>query len=120
MSVRAFLRPSLGLILAASAAHAQSVVNSTTYEPGTPSQAGTSIVNGNYSQTNSGTLQIRLGDPGQPSDQMLVTGTANLSGTLQVFASRNLQSNQTLDFLQANGGVFGTFSTLSAPNLGLF
>lgn len=120
MSVRAFLRPSLGLMLAASAAHAQSVANSTTYEPGTPSQPGLSIVNGDYTQTSTGTLQIRLGAPGQPFDQLYVTGTANLNGALQVFAPSNVQSNQTIDILEANNGILGSFSTLSSPSLGLF
>ncbi len=51
--------------------------------PGTP---GSLQVNGNYVQTSAGTLDIQVGgsDPGVDYDQLTVSGTATLSGALNV------------------------------------
>ncbi|RYX80204.1 hypothetical protein EON83_29645 [bacterium] len=45
---------------------------------------GTITINGNYTQTSGGVLDMEIGgtDPGTSYDQMIVNGTANLGGTL--------------------------------------
>ena len=61
--------------------------NAATVGPG--NSPGIVTVNGNYSQTSAGTLNIEVGgtNPGAPDfDQLLVNGTVTLAGTLNVTA----------------------------------
>src|SRR5262249_35010936 len=58
------------------------LVNAGTVSPGGGGAAGTLTVAGNYRQGGTGVLTIELG--GAASDQLQVTGTANLNGVLSV------------------------------------
>ena len=60
------------------------LVNAGTVSPGT--SPGTITVQGNYTQESGGTLAIELGGatPGTEHDQLVITGTATLDGTLDV------------------------------------
>jgi Putative Ig domain/PKD domain/RTX calcium-binding nonapeptide repeat (4 copies) len=65
---------------------AGTLVSAGTVRPGSP--VGALTVLGNYTQTASGTLAIELAGttPGVSFDQLVITGTANLDGTLAVSA----------------------------------
>ena len=60
------------------------VINAGTVSPGT--SPGMLLIDGNYTQTAAGTLLIEIGGPVPNSqyDQLVVTGAANLAGTLSV------------------------------------
>src|SRR5262249_18549578 len=86
------------------------LVNSGIVSPG--NSPGTLIVNGNYTQTTGGTLQIEIaGLAPTEHDLLVVNGTANLSGTLQVVRLNNFQLSpgDQITFLTANA-VNGTFN----------
>jgi hypothetical protein len=100
------------------------VQNSGVVAPGTSSGVGTSIgalaVNGNYTQTSGGKLQIELGgtSPGTQFDQLLVTGSVALDGALKVslvngFAPAAGNSFNILDFTSLSG----TFGTVDLPTM---
>ena len=65
------------------------VLNSGRVQPGTSTSIGTLHVNGNYTQT-SGTTEIKLtstgNTPGVNNDNLNITGTAKLGGSLKVLA----------------------------------
>ncbi len=92
------------------------VANSGTLSPGltTPAvTADTLAVAGNYSQTPTGTLVIQLASP-TVFDQLAVTGTATLAGTVQIDTLNSYDPvGQSFMFLTAGGGVTGTFGTLN-------
>ncbi len=71
--------------------------------------AGTRIIDGNFVQAGSGTLEYQVGTP------LKATGTASLDGTLQVFgiASGYVRSSRE-SVLSADGGLSGTFANLTA------
>lgn len=81
-----------------------------TYAPG--NSIGTQVITGNYSQSGSGTLQIEFDDTS--IDLVDITGSATLSGEVEFI---ELAAGATLDtpltFLEADGGVTGTFSTVT-------
>ena len=83
-----------------------------------PGSMGTLTVNGNYTQTASGTLRIEVAGtaPGQ-FDLLAVGGHASLAGTLQLIRLGNfqLQVGDKISFLTAQGAVSGTFSTIQNP-----
>ncbi len=76
---------------------------------------GTTTIEGDYT-INDGTLEIELGglDPGE-SDKVEVTGSANLSGTLDVsmIESDSLLTGETIEILSAGEAVYGEFDTLT-------
>ncbi len=76
---------------------------------------GTTTILGDYT-INDGTLEIELGglNPGE-SDKVEVTGSANLSGTLDVsmIESDSLSTGDTIEILSAVEGVDGEFDTLT-------
>jgi hypothetical protein len=93
-----------------------SIINAATVRPGT--SPGQTTVNGNYTQTAAGTLAIELGGttPGTGYDRLVVTGTANLAGTLDVtlfggFVPSGGQVFQPLTFA-SRGGDFNQPYTL--------
>jgi outer membrane autotransporter protein len=95
------------------------LTNSGIVSPGnSPGLLGTLTVNGNYTQTTGGTLQIEIAGtaPGQ-FDVLSVGGHASLAGTLKLVSLGNfkLQVGETVTFLTAQGGVSGTFSTIQNP-----
>jgi hypothetical protein len=89
-----------------------SVSNSGTIRFGTA--IGTSTIGGNYTQTSTGTLVVKVNDAGQ-SDKLTVGGQALLQGgTLSVAAADGAWNvNRTYSILTAAGGVSGTFSNLN-------
>jgi outer membrane autotransporter protein len=90
-----------------------SVVNSGIVSPGNP--LGTLTINGNYTQNGGGTLRIEIAGAGAGQhDLLIVGGSANLGGTLQLVRLNNfqLQPGEQITFLNASGGVTGTFSTV--------
>src|SRR5262249_14456510 len=78
---------------------------------------GTLTVNGNYVQTSTGTLDIKIGGtmPGEQFDQLIVNGNATLGGTLNVrlIYSYTPPSGTLFQILvtDASHTVSGTFST---------
>ena len=95
--------------------------NSGTVVPGDPGSGGlpgNMTIDGLYTQTSSGTLVINLQNTSSYS-QLLVSGSANLNGTLEVADSpgANVDVGDTFIILKANGGVSGQFSTLENFNI---
>jgi outer membrane autotransporter protein len=93
---------------------APTVINNGTVAPSGPNNTpGTLTVNGNYEQGPTGTLETEFG--GQQSsqaDQLKVTGTAALDGTLALTSLNNFHpaSGDTYTVLTANDGVTGNFT----------
>jgi outer membrane autotransporter protein len=88
-----------------------SVLNNGVVSPG--NTVGTLTINNNYTQSGGGTLRIQIAGVGA-SGSLMIGGTANLGGTLQVIRLNNfqLQPGDQITFLTANGGVNGTFATV--------
>lgn len=96
---------------------ANNMVNSgllTITNPGTPVGAVHSI-GGNFSQTASGTLAIRVNSAGA-GDKVSAGGTATLTGgTVRVVASPGSYApSTTYTILTATGGVAGTFTSVTS------
>ena len=90
-----------------------SVVNRGLVAPG--ASIGKLTINGNYTQSATGTLRIEVAgaSPGQ-YDVLAVSGRANIAGRLQLVRVGNftLQVGDQIAFLTAGGGVSGTFSNV--------
>ncbi|WP_425064357.1 autotransporter outer membrane beta-barrel domain-containing protein [Reyranella sp.] len=86
--------------------------------PGTP--YGTMTVNGAYSQTSSGTLQVAVSSAGQASRLNVIgaTGTASLAGSVlaQVQAGSTYAPRTTYTILQTTGGLSGGFSSVTSSS----
>ena len=83
--------------------------NGGTVAPGTASALGSLSIQGNYTQTGTGTLSIRLGPTS--SDKLAVGGAASLNGTLQLSSAGGpLTLGTTYSVLSANA-LSGTFAT---------
>ena len=108
-----------GGILTGTGTISGNVTNSGIISPGDP--FGTLTIRGNYTQTSNGVFRLELGglSPGE-FGQLAVTGSATLSGTLQVIRTGNIQflPGDKLVFLTANSvaGSFSTIQNLSAIN----
>ena len=89
------------------------VFNSGIVSPG--ASIGTLTINGNYTQSASGTLRIEVAgaSPGQ-YDVLVVNGRASLAGRLQLLRIGGFRPRigDQLAFLTASGGVSGTFDTI--------
>jgi outer membrane autotransporter protein len=87
------------------------LVNSGIVKPG--DSPGTLTVNGNYSQTATGTLRIEVASVTEHG-LLAVGGHASLGGTLQLIGlgGFTLHVGDQLTFLTAIGGVNGTFGTV--------
>jgi fibronectin-binding autotransporter adhesin len=85
-----------------------SVINAGQINPGEAGTTSILTINGDYTQLASGVLNIRVGghDPGSGYDQLIITGTATLDGTLNV---------RLVNFTPQSGDVFQilTFNLLS-------
>jgi uncharacterized protein with beta-barrel porin domain len=93
------------------------VFNNGFVNPGT--SPGTLTINGNFSQSSSGTLQIEVASP-SVFDRLVISGNANLDGTLQILnLGRRLKYGQRYAFLQA-GRINGTFDQILMPQPGTF
>lgn len=66
-------------------------------------------INGNYTQTGNGALEI------EPGDLLWVSGHATLAGTLRLVAAGKLKYGQQITFLQA-GSISGEFDEIVVPN----
>ena len=92
------------------------VANSGTLSPGINSPGlatGVLGVNNNFVQTATGVLVIQLASP-TSFDQLLVSGTATLAGTLQVDTLNGFNPlGLSFPVLIANGGITGTFGTFT-------
>jgi hypothetical protein len=97
---------------------AGSLENGGTVSIGSANAAGTILVTGNYTQSSTGTLNIKLGgtQAGQ-FDQLLVTGTATIDGTLNVTLLPAFvpQKQQSFSILQSTGRIRGRFATVNLP-----
>lgn len=72
---------------------------------------GTLTIDGDYVQTATGVYQAELA-PGSRSDQLHVTGTATLDGTLKALPEAGIYYlGEQFNFLVADGGVNGRFAT---------
>ena len=87
--------------------------------PGT--SPGALHIAGNYTQGASGKLDIDLGGTtaGSQYDQLLVSGSATLAGTLDVSLIDGFTPSigNVFEVVHANGGVLGGFPTLSLPTI---
>ena len=72
---------------------------------------GTLTINGDYVQTATGVYQAELA-PGGHSDQLRVTGTATLGGTLIALPEAGTYYlGEQFNFIRADGGIRGQFAT---------
>lgn len=71
---------------------------------------GTLTINGDYVQTETGVYQAEVA-PGSRSDQLHVTGTATLGGTLVALPAPGIYYlGEQFNFIRADGGVNGQFA----------
>jgi len=71
---------------------------------------GTLTINGDYVQTETGVYQAEVA-PGSRSDQLHVTGTAKLGGTLVALPEPGIYYlGEQFNFIRADGGVNGQFA----------
>jgi len=76
---------------------------------------------GNYSQSSTGTMKVKLGieNDAVATPLLSVTGTATLAGTLDIYDGTTYVSSLTTGYLEwilhAYGGVIGTFDTVRLP-----
>jgi len=92
------------------------LVNNGTVSPGTAATAGTLTVRGNYTQTSSGALNIKVGGSG--FDLLDIDGSAHLAGALNLSGLGGVlpANGAQADFVVARGsGNSGTFSQVNAP-----
>jgi hypothetical protein len=96
--------------------------NGGTVSPG--ASPGTLTISGNYVQGPAGVLSMDIAGPlaGVEYDQLLVSGTATLDGTLNTSLINGFVpvSGQTFTFIEAAGGITGTFATINQPVGALF
>ncbi len=92
------------------------LVNNGTVSPGTAATAGVLTVRGNYTQTSSGALNIKVGGSG--FDLLDIDGSAHLAGTLNLSGLGGVlpANGAQADFVVARGsGNSGTFGQVNAP-----
>ena len=77
---------------------------------------GTLTFVGNYTQTRTGLLQIEIGPTSY--SQLIVTGSANLNGTLELVRVQGATFNlgQTYNIINVSGPVTGEFSTVETDS----
>lgn len=81
-----------------------------TLAPGSSSAPGTLAVEGDYTQTGSGTLAVR--SLGGTSDRLAVSGTASLDGTLALYTPGTVTPGVADTVLTAESGVQGRFASI--------
>jgi fibronectin-binding autotransporter adhesin len=93
------------------------VSNAGQFNPGVTGAAGLLSINGNYTQTETGVLNIQIGgtNPGADYDQLSITGMATLGGTLNVslingFVPTSGATFQILTFGSWDGSTFTTLN----------
>ena len=97
-----------------------SVTNNGLLEPGT-NTVGKLTVNGDFVQGSKGTTEIKINSSGVNSDQLVVSGQANLGGQLKVLAlgGGSITPGTQYTIINATGGVTGQFAQASS-NLSMF
>src|SRR5208337_2821815 len=90
------------------------LTNSGTVEPG--DQVGTLTVKGNYAQTSAGTLLVPVTP--SASSRLAVGGSATLAGNVNFAFAPGTYVPRTYTFLQAAGGISGTFAYNSNADQG--
>lgn len=80
-----------------------------------PGSGATHLINGTFVQTSTGTLTLRIGS--SSNDALQVTGAALLGGTLAptVGSGISLPIGQQYQVIAAQGGIGGSFATLTQP-----
>ncbi|MCU1721216.1 autotransporter domain-containing protein, partial [Pseudomonas sp. 5P_5.1_Bac1] len=91
-----------------------SVINKGTVQPG---PNGNLTVTGDFTNASEGTLSINLTP--LPTSYLAVGGTANLAGTLNVFAAQPYTGDTTYTLLTADGGITGKFDSDNLSSLGV-
>ncbi len=95
------------------------LLNKATVAPGMVSSPGVLTINGSYTEAGASVLEIGLGGstPGTGFDQLSVSGTATLAGTLAVSLINGYipPTNSTYNFLTA-GSRTGAFSATNYPS----
>ena len=105
-----------GALLGGSGTISGNLVNNGTVSPG--NSPGTILVTGNYAQSPSGLLVIEIASA-TSFDHLVVTGSASLAGALRVNALGGYNPlGQSFTFLDASGGVTGTFGTFTSAFTG--
>ncbi|TSA34114.1 MAG: hypothetical protein D4R65_06725 [Verrucomicrobiaceae bacterium] len=94
------------------------LLNQGTVAPG--NSPGTLTISGNFTQTSTGTLQIQIASP-TVFDQLVVSGTASLAGTLQVesYGGYQLQYGEQFTFLHA-GSITGQFDSITTSDPSIY
>ncbi len=94
--------------------------NGAVFAPG--SSPGMVVINGNYTQTGGGTLQMEIGGvtAGTQYDQLVISGTATLDGTLNIeqfngFVPVGGNSFQLLKYLVASGNFASVNNLFPSP-----
>jgi hypothetical protein len=110
-----------GGILSGSGIIEASVQNASEIDIGTIDAAGSLTITGDYTQTSTGVLTLKIGgyNPGTDFDQLNVSGTATLDGTVNItllngFTPTPGDGFQVLTF----GAVIGNFATYNGLDLG--
>jgi autotransporter-associated beta strand protein len=90
------------------------LVNNGLVSPG--NSPGTLSIGGNFTQTSSGSFLLEAGSL-SVFDRLNVTGTAALAGNLTAtgFGGYTLSVGDRYQFLTADGGISGTFDTITMP-----
>lgn len=87
------------------------LVNNGTVSPGF--SPGTITVNGNFTQSSTGTLVVELASASS-FDKLIISGTASLAGTVQIDTLGGFNPiGNSFTFLTAAGGVTGIFGTVN-------
>ena len=73
---------------------------------------GTITITGDYVQNPGTTLEIEVSPTNGVSDQLLISGTAQLGGTLSIIPLGDIPSSNEYTFLTAAGGITGTFDDI--------
>jgi hypothetical protein len=96
------------------------VTNAGTINPGGTGAAGTLSINGNYTQTAGGVLNVELdGTAGGAFDQLVIAGQASLNGTLNVSLLSAFQPNPGDAFAVVTfGSSVGGFAVANGLSLG--
>ena len=90
------------------------LVNNGLVSPG--NSPGTLSIGGDFTQTSSGSFLLEAGSL-SIFDRLSVTGAANLAGELAAtgFGGHTLSVGDSYQFLTADGGISGTFDTITMP-----
>ncbi len=91
------------------------LVNNGIMSPG--NSPGTLSIAGDFTQTSSGSFLLEAGSL-SVFDRLNVTGAANLAGNLTAtgFGGHTLSVGDRYQFLTADGGISGTFDTITMPS----